>query len=130
MISPSISIFSSFSAMTPPFGSYEERGPRSSRRPRASPEALGDQGDVRRLGAFRTFALLELNTRTLGKGLEALSSDVAVMDEEILRSLVGGDETVPLRIVEPLDGSASHKKHLPYYSRTRMEGARRKPDSL
>jgi hypothetical protein len=37
------------------------------------------------------------------------------MNEEILRTLVRGDKAVPLRIVEPLDGSASHEKHLPYY---------------
>src|SRR2546423_78905 len=40
---------------------------------------LGDRGDVGRLRPLRTLALLELHAGTLGKGLEALAGDAAVM---------------------------------------------------
>src|SRR4051794_36641386 len=53
------------------------------------------------------------------------------MDEEILRSLIRGDEAVPLVVVEPLDDSVGHKKTPPLLlSRTCREGAGREPDSL
>src|SRR5688572_22954440 len=74
---------------------------------------LSDGDDVRRLGALLPLARLELDLRTLREGLEALTGDGAVMDEDVLRPLVGGDEAVALAVVEPLDGSASHRKHLP-----------------
>jgi hypothetical protein len=35
------------------------------------------------------------------------------MDEHVLAALVRGDESVPLRVVEPLHGSCCHMKHLP-----------------
>src|SRR5262249_26484008 len=69
---------------------------------------LGDLGDVDRLGAFCPFAGLELDLRALGEGLEALAADVAEVHEEILPTLVRGDEAVALRVVEPLHRSSSH----------------------
>src|SRR3990172_3346970 len=87
--SPSNSIFSSLEAMTPPF-----RG--------------SDGPDVRRLGAFLTLAGLELDPRAFLQRLEALAEDVRVVDEEVLAALVGRDEPVPLRVVEPLHDSGCH----------------------
>src|SRR4051794_6165052 len=81
-------------------------------RPRARC-VLGDRGDVRRLRALRPLARLVLHARALGERLEAGAGDIRVVHEEVLRSLVGSDEAVPLRIVEPLDGSVSHKKTPP-----------------
>src|SRR5207344_1810014 len=81
-----------------------------------------DGDDVRRLGALLTLPRLELDARTLGKALEPITSDVAEVSEEILRALVRGDEAVPLAVVEPLNGSSCHRKHLPYQnSRTGKE---------
>src|SRR5438093_10264114 len=85
--------------------------------------ALGDRNDVRRLRALGTLALLELHPSTLSEGLEAVAGDVAVMDEEILRALVGGDEAVPLRIIEPFDDSVSHKKTPPSLLHERVRKA-------
>jgi hypothetical protein len=58
--------------------------------------------------------LFELDAGALGEALEALTGDVAVVHEKILRALFRGDEAVPLAVVEPLDGSGCHKKHLPH----------------
>src|SRR5207245_4205392 len=87
-------------------GCEEPRPPE--RRPRTRAVSLGDRSDVGRFRTLRALALLELHARALGERLEAVAGDAAVMDEEILRSLVGGDEAVPLRIVEPLDDSVGH----------------------
>src|SRR5687767_4217290 len=87
--SPSISILSSFSAI-----------------------AASDRDDVRGLGALLTLAGLELHLRTLDERLEALADDVGVVDEEILAALVRADEAIALRVVEPLDCSGCHQRHL------------------
>src|SRR5207249_1418768 len=103
---PSSSIFSSFSAITTSLVLVEhELGGRPPRERGARSRLLPGQDDVRRLGAFRALTLLIRDARTLGKRLEAATGDVRVMHEEILRPLVRGDEAIPLRIVEPLDGS-------------------------
>src|SRR5215210_2542268 len=110
MTSPSISTFSSF-----PIPHLSGRstvtatGAAATALERRYDELRADRGDVSRLGAFLALSLFELDARTLGQGLEALTGDVAVMDEEILGALVRGDEAIPLAVVEPLDGSASHK---------------------
>src|ERR671932_135473 len=44
----------------------------------------------------------------LGERPEAAAVDAAVMDEEILPGVVGGDEAVALVVAEPLDGSCCH----------------------
>src|SRR5437867_3265112 len=83
---------------------------------RAAPrEGLGDGGgrDVERFDAFAALALRELHLCTFGERLEAVPRDVAVMNEEVLTALVGRDEPVPLRIVEPLHGSGCHRKTPP-----------------
>src|SRR5688500_15938496 len=88
--SPSSSIFSSFSAMT------------------ASRRGLHD---VERLGSLLTLARLVLDLRSLGEGLEAVSTDAGVMHEEIFASVRRRDEAVALRVVEPLHGSCCHRKN-------------------
>src|SRR5437870_3361739 len=67
-----------------------------------------DLDDVHCLRALGAFALLELDLGTLGEALEAVAGDVGVVDEDILRAVLGRDEAVALGIVEPLDGSACH----------------------
>ena len=74
---------------------------------------LADGPYVRRLGALLPLCSLELDLRTLGQGLEALAADAAVVDEQILRSVIGGDEAVPLLVAEPLHGSGCQLIHLP-----------------
>jgi hypothetical protein len=66
------------------------------------------RSDVDRLGALGTLARLVLDLLALTEGLEAVSRDIRVMHEQVLRALVGRDESVSLGIVEPLDGSGSH----------------------
>src|SRR6266496_2040929 len=63
--------------------------------------------DVRRLQPLRAFGDFELDLVALGQALEALCLNGAVVDEDILAAL-DLDEAVPLRIVEPLDGTLCH----------------------
>src|SRR5437899_2318591 len=111
MISPSISIFSSFAISSPFAGGTGMSSPWSSKRPRA--EALDDRGDLDRLRALRALALLELHAHTLGERLIAVAGDAAVVNEEILRPVLRGDEAIPLHVVEPLDRSVSYEKTPP-----------------
>src|SRR4051794_18982812 len=74
---------------------------------------LGDRADLDRLGALRALALLELHACTLGERLVAIAGDAAVVNEEILRPAFRGDKAIPFRVVEPLDGSVSHKNTSP-----------------
>src|SRR3954454_13343447 len=67
-----------------------------------------DDGHVLCLGALLTLDALELDLRALGERLEAVAGDCAVVDEQVLTACVRGDEAIPLRIVEPLDGSGCH----------------------
>src|SRR5580765_1669465 len=88
-ISPSNSIFSSFSAITTPWSTSNTddlgRPPSSG----GQPPGLGDRGDVRRLGALRALPLFERDARALSERLVTVAGDLRVMDEEILRPLVG-----------------------------------------
>src|SRR5262244_2809585 len=72
--------------------------------------ALGlslDLADVGGLEPLRAPAHLELDPITLGQALEARSLNGAEVHEHILATLLG-DETEPLRIVEPLHAALSH----------------------
>src|ERR1700747_1988815 len=69
---------------------------------------LADCDDVASLGALLPLGRLELDLRALGERLEALARDRAEVDEHVFAALVRGDEAVPLRVVEPLDGSGCH----------------------
>src|ERR671919_2726059 len=107
--SPSISIFSSFAFIfLRCVGEAAAAGAAT-----ASKSPLGDGDDVRRLGALLTLALFELDLRTLGQALEAVTGNARVVHEEILATALGGDETVALRVVETLHGSACHIKTPP-----------------
>jgi len=54
----------------------------------------------------------ELDLVTLGQGLEALSLDRGMMNEDVLGAIFRGDETKSLVVVEPLHGSSdSHIHH-------------------
>src|SRR5438445_4242746 len=57
--------------------------------------------------------------RALGKRLEAVAADAAVMDEEILATIVRSDEAEALVVVEPLDGAAWHVLPPSHVLRTR-----------
>src|SRR6478736_650630 len=95
VISPSISIFSSLTAMRSSFQRTDSMvrrpWPPPKRRPRAS-SYLRDDDDVRCLRALRALAGLERDLRPLGERLEAVTGDVAVMHEKVLRPLGGLDE--------------------------------------
>src|SRR4051794_32100436 len=97
--SPSSSIFSSLTLM---------------RLPTISPL---DGSDAGRLGSLRALASFVGNLGTLRQGLESIARDRAVMDEQVLAAVVGGDEPIPLRVVEPLHGSSCHidtSFHIPH----------------
>src|SRR5207247_2590073 len=87
-------------------GRCRRRAPRATR----ACTRLSGQHDVLGLGALLALGCVELDLRALGEGLEALACNRAVMDKEVLARVVRGDEPVPLRIVEPLDGSCRHRK--------------------
>src|SRR6185503_1330451 len=64
--------------------------------------------DARRGGALGPFLGLVAHLRTLGQGLEALAEDRGVVDEDVLRAVIGCDEPVALVVAEPLDSSGRH----------------------
>jgi hypothetical protein len=71
-----------------------------------------DDADVLRLGALATCADLELDLLALVKRLEALAHDVGVVNENIVATCRGRDETKALLSVEELDSSSCHVKCL------------------
>src|SRR6478609_10570733 len=124
VISPSISIFSSLTAMAHSLPlSYERCGARGRRSDHGHPATgLRDDDDVRCLRPLRALAGLERDLRSLGERLEAVTGDVAVMHEKVLGPLGGLDKTETLRIVEPLNGSFCHMKYTSHHnSRTHRE---------
>src|SRR4051794_23579768 len=110
--SPSISIFSSLMAALLLSRTLDHvlrtDGMRPRRLGRGRAPIASELDDVRRLRAFRALAGLVLDLRVLRERLEALTGDIAVVDEEVLAALVGRDEAVALRVVEPLHGSCCH----------------------
>src|SRR6185436_16656220 len=77
--------------------------------------SLRDRNHVGRLGALLPLAGLVLDLRALCEGAEARGVDLRVVDEQILTALLGGNEPVALRVVEPLHGASCHlETHLPY----------------
>src|SRR5918993_1434648 len=67
-----------------------------------------DGGDVVRLHALLALGSLVGDLGTLLKALEAVTCYTAVVNEEIITALVGGDEAVALIVVEPLYRSLGH----------------------
>src|SRR5580765_6843399 len=79
---------------------------------RASPlRVLSQLDDVLRLGTLRALGGFELDLGTLGQWLEAVTCDGAVVDEQILTGFLGGNKSVSLGVVEPLDSSSCHRKN-------------------
>src|SRR5213076_2527752 len=76
------------------------------RRARARLRRLGLKNDVLRLGAFCALGCLELDLRSLRERLEAVTNDRAVVNKKVLTLVRGGDEAIPLGVVEPLHGSS------------------------
>ena len=83
----------------------EERGPPLGE-PRSGPSrgGLAAVGLRHVLGGGTLLALhdVELHRLTLGEGLEARALDGRVVNEAVLLTVVGRDETKALRVVEPL----------------------------
>src|SRR5665647_2628812 len=94
---------------------------------------LRSERNVLGLRAFCALGLFELDLRALSEGLVAIAADGAEMDEHVLATGVGGDEAIPLCIVEPLDGSGCHRKTPPLPSKLSLihisEPTRRTPIS-
>src|SRR4029453_9604693 len=63
------------------------------------------------LESLRSPGHLELDPISLGQALEALGLNGVEMHEHVLATLLGY-EAVPLRIVEPLDGTLCHRLYL------------------
>src|SRR5215203_1565389 len=67
-----------------------------------------DGGDVVRLQTFPTLGSLVGDLGALIEALEAVTRYTTVVHEEILATLVGGDEAVAFIVVEPLYRSLGH----------------------
>ena len=66
-----------------------------------------------RLGSFSAFSGFVLDAGGVIKRSVAFPVNVGMMDEEIVATIVGGDESVPLLIVKPLDCTLCHNVLLP-----------------
>src|SRR5437016_4652124 len=65
-------------------------------------------GDLEREQPLRPLVLLVLHRLTLNQGAEAVPLDRRVVDEDVLTVGRPRDETVSLRVVEPLDRPDGH----------------------
>src|ERR1051326_7707813 len=109
MTSPSSSIFSSLPSAIPVL--LGEIPPAPEGAGGMSILVLRDRGHVRRFGALRALAGLELDLRAFGESLEAVARDLRMVDEQILAAVLRCDEPVPLRVTEPFHGSGCHRKN-------------------
>src|SRR5262249_17537056 len=71
------------------------------------PKLRSDATDVRGLQTLRSAGHVELEGLALGQRLEALTLDRGEVHEHVLTAVLG-DETETLRLVNPLQGAASH----------------------
>ena len=71
-----------------------------------------DGADLRCGRALLSLDRLELDLLAFFERLEAAHLDRGVMREQIFAALGGGDEAEALGVVEPLDGSGGHVRHL------------------
>src|SRR2546429_7150970 len=67
-----------------------------------------DGCDSYRLGPFSSLRNLELNTLVFLERTVAAALDLGVVDEEVLRAVVRGDEAEALVTVEPFHSSLCH----------------------
>src|ERR671918_470576 len=64
--------------------------------------------DVRGPGALVAGLDVVGHLGALGEAAEALAADAVVMDEDVLRAVIGRDEPEALVVTEPLHGSGWH----------------------
>src|SRR5512133_1980555 len=96
---------SSFSATYPPCS----RGRRTAQRLCALPgSGRDDDADGACLRALRAILNFVLHFRPFGEALVPLAADRAVVDEDVLATVVLRDEAVALVVAEPLHGSGCH----------------------
>jgi hypothetical protein len=74
--------------------------------------AISDRGYSGGLRAFSALADLELDSLILFEGAEAAALDLRVMNEDVIRTAVGGDEAEAFFAVEPFHSSLCHIKVL------------------
>src|SRR5207244_2483999 len=67
-----------------------------------------DDADGACLRALRTILNFVLHLRPFGEALVPLAADRAVVDEDVLATIVLRDEAVALVVAEPLHGSGCH----------------------
>src|SRR5512143_174828 len=79
-----------------------------------SPRQLGS-ANVLCLQALRPARDFELHFLAFLQGLETFHLDRRMMAEDIFAAIILGDETKPLRIVEPLYCTACHENYSPYW---------------
>jgi len=70
--------------------------------------ALADRSNVRGLQALRTLDGVELHFLPFRQGAVALPLNCSVMTENVVTSVILGDETEALRIIEPLHCASCH----------------------
>src|SRR3972149_4193878 len=73
-----------------------------------------DFPDVGRFLSFGSGGDLELHFHPFGEGAEAVSRNLAEMDENVF-PFIRGDETVPFRIVEPFHRPCCHSSRSPLF---------------
>lgn len=66
--------------------------------------------NLRRFGAFTALPGGVFHSLAFLEGLETFRDDVAVMDEQILSTIVRRDKTISLLIVEPFYRTACHNR--------------------
>src|ERR1035437_4120769 len=71
-------------------------------------DTTSDGLDVDGLGALVALLCVVGHFRALLQRAIALAVDAGVMDEQILLAVIGGDETEPLVVAEPLYGAGRH----------------------
>jgi hypothetical protein len=80
------------------------------------------QPDVFRGRSFLTLDDVEFYALALGQALESLHLDPGMVDEDIFRPVLRSNESVTLRIVEPLYFTVCHTAHFSYATRAMFEG--------
>jgi len=75
---------------------------------------------VRGFRSFSTLARLVLDLLAVLQGFESFPSDIGEMDEEIVPSIVGSNESITLLITEPLNGTDRQLTLLTLYCGTKI----------
>ena len=67
-----------------------------------------DLANFRRLGSFSAFSRFVLDAGGIIERSVAFPVNVRMMDEEIVATIVGGNEAIPLLVIEPLYRTCCH----------------------